>query len=894
MTALAPLPIDAVTPDLVAALALGRTAVLVAPPGAGKTTRVPLVLAAEPWAAGKRILVLEPRRLAARAAAARMAQTLGETLGETVGYRVRFGTMVSKRTRIEVMTEGIFTGLIQDDPSLDGVGAVLFDEFHERSLDADLGLALARDAQLALREDLRLVVMSATIDGARIARVLGDAPVIASEGRAFPVETRYLGRDPAKPIEVQVADAVVRALRTEAGSVLVFLPGVAEIRRAETMVRERRTDPAVEVFALHGGLDFNAQDRVIAPAPPGRRKVVLATSIAETSLTIEGVRVVVDSGLARVPRYEPDVGLTRLETVRVSRAAADQRRGRAGRIEPGVCYRLWDEPQTAALEPYAQPEILAADLSALVLELAQWGVTDPAELIFLDSPPTPAVNEARTLLAALGALDGSGRITPEGKLLNRLPLPPRLARMVVDASREGAGSLAAQVAAILTERGLGGNDIDLRHRIEALRRDRSARGTDAQRMARRWAEMASGSPARLVGEGRGRGSRKLSTMVSHSATPAPDPSSAEPRYSASSVTQQNDRSRRQPTSVAEGEKRGRGTIGEDGPGPAGREPCLGAILALAYPERIAKNRAAATGAFLLANGRGAYVDSASPLGREPFLAVAELVGSAAQSRVTLATAIDLADIEARFADRIEVREEVTCDAKTATLRARRSRRLGAILLSDQPLPVTPGEATAKLLVAAAVHAGLDRLPWTKALRQWRDRVQFLRRADNGEWPDMSDAALTATAEAWLAPLLTDKASLDELTPAEFELALHHLLPPRLRRSLETEAPTHFDAPSGSRVPIDYEAEEGPKLAIRVQELFGLSRHPAVAGGRVPLVIELLSPAHRPVQVTRDLPQFWRGSYAAVRADMRGRYPRHPWPDDPASAPATRRAKPRGS
>src|SRR5215468_8377917 len=565
MTALAPLPIDAVTPDLVAALALGTTAVLVAPPGAGKTTRIPLVLATEPWAAGKRILVLEPRRLAARAAAARMAQTLGETLGETVGYRVRFGTMVSKRTRIEVMTEGIFTGLIQDDPSLDGVGAVLFDEFHERSLDADLGLALARDAQLALREDLRLVVMSATIDGARIARVLGDAPVIASEGRAFAVETRYLGRDPVRPIEVQVADAVVRVLRAETGSILAFLPGAAEIRRTETMVRERCADPAVDVFALHGTLDFDAQDRAIAPSPAGRRKVVLATSIAETSVTIEGVRVVVDSGLARVPRYEPDVGLTRLETMRVSRAAADQRRGRAGRIEPGICYRLWDEPQTLALEPYAQPEILAADLSSLVLDLAHWGVTDPAKLVFLDPPPAPALNEARALLATLGAVDGCGRITAEGKLLNRLPLPPRLARMAVDASREGAGSLAAEIAAVLTERGLGGNDVDLRHRVETLRRDRSARAAEAQRMARRWAEMASGSPARLVGEGRGGGSRTLSTMVPSTATPVP--SSAEPRYSESSVTQHSDRSRQQPTSVAEGEKRGRGTIGEDGPGP---------------------------------------------------------------------------------------------------------------------------------------------------------------------------------------------------------------------------------------------------------------------------------------------------------------------------------------
>jgi ATP-dependent helicase HrpB len=867
MTPLPPLPIDAATPDLVAALARGTTAVLVAPPGAGKTTRVPLVLAAETWAADKKILVLEPRRLAARAAAARMAKTLGEKVGDTVGYRVRFGTVVSKRTRIEVITEGVFTGLIEDDPSLDGVGAVLFDEFHERSLDADLGLALARDAQQALREDLRLIVMSATIDGARIAAALGDAPVIASEGRAFAVETRYLGRDPVRPIEPQVADAVLRALRAETGSILAFLPGAAEIRRTETMVRERCADPVVDVFALHGTLDFDAQDRAIAPSPAGRRKVVLATSIAETSLTIEGVRVVVDSGLARVPRYEPDVGLTRLETIRVSRAAADQRRGRAGRIEPGVCYRLWDEPQTAALEPYAPPEILAADLSSLVLELAQWGVADPAKLVFLDAPPAPALNEARTLLAALGAIDGAGRITEEGKLLNRLPLPPRLARMVVDASREGAGSLAAEIAAVLTERGLGGNDVDLRHRVEALRRDRSTRATEARRMARRWAEMAGAPSPRLRGEGRSEGASPQALTQSSDSWRAPVTRNLREERANSDLSPQAGRGNRIP---------------------------LGAILALAYPERIAKNRGAAAGAFLLANGRGAYLDPASPLAREPFVAVAELTGSAAQSRITLATPIDLADIERRFADRIEAAEEVTCDARTLTLRARRSRRLGAIALSEQPLPVTPNDATAKLLVSAILQAGLDRLPWTKAIRQWRDRVQFLRRAEGAEWPDVSDAALAATAESWLAPLLAGKTSPDALNASEFEHALHDLLPYSLRRRLEIEAPTHFDAPSGSRVPIDYEAEEGPKLAIRVQELFGLSRHPAIAGGRVPLLIELLSPAHRPVQVTRDLPQFWRGSYAAVRSEMRGRYPRHPWPDDPASAPATRRAKPRGS
>ena len=877
MTAFAPLPIDAATPDLVAALARRTTAVLVAPPGAGKTTRVPLVLAAEPWAAGKKILVLEPRRLAARAAAARMAKTLGEKVGDTVGYRVRFGTLISKRTRIEVITEGVFTALIQDDPSLGGVGAVLFDEFHERSLDVDLGLALARDTQQGLREDLRLVVMSATIDGSRIAKALGDAPVIASEGRAFEVETRYLGRDPTKPIEPQVADAVLRALRAEKGSILAFLPGAAEIRRAETIVRERCADPAVDVSALHGALDFDAQDRAIAPAPSSRRKVVLSTSIAETSLTIEGVRVVVDSGLSRVPRYEPDVGLTRLETVRVSRAAANQRRGRAGRIEPGVCYRLWDEPQTAALEAYAQPEILAADLSSLVLELAHWGVTDPAKLVFLDPPPAPALSEARTLLFALGAIDGSGRITPEGKLLNRLPLPPRLARMVVDASLEGAGPLAAEIAAVLTERSLGSNDVDLRDRLEALRRDRSTRATEARLMARRWAEMASSRRPPRSPDG---AQRNPGAVLRQDEVLNPDYGPQEqPSIRATGRSSGADLHPQSPDQF-------RGGRGEGVP--------VGAILALAYPERIAKNRGASTGAFLLANGRGAYVDLVFPLARESFLAVAELIGSAAQSRITLATAIDLADIETRFADRIEVTEEITCDAETLALRARRSRRLGAVALSEQPLPVAPDEATAKLLVSAIVQAGLDRLPWTKALRQWRDRVQFLRRAEGVEWPDASDLALAATAEAWLAPLLTDKTAIGALTASEFEQALHDLLPYSLLRRLDIEAPTHFDAPSGSRVPIDYEGEEGPKLAIRVQELFGLSRHPAIAGGRVPLVIELLSPAHRPVQVTRDLPQFWRGSYAAVRSEMRGRYPRHPWPDDPVSAVATRRAKPRGS
>src|SRR3954470_14499737 len=490
------LPIDAALPELTGALRAHNAAVLVAPPGAGKTTRVPLVLAGEAWAAGKKILVLAPRRLAARAAAARMAATLGETVGTTVGYRVRFAAKVSRATRIEVVTEGVFTRLVLGDPSLAKVAAVVFDEFHERSLEADLGLALARDVQLGLREDLKLLVMSATIDGARVAKLLGDAPVVESSGRAFPVETRYLGREVRTPLERQVADAVLQAIRAETGSVLAFLPGAGEIRRTEALLRERVSDPTADIVALYGALEADVQDRAIAPAPLGRRKIVLATSIAETSLTIEGVRIVVDCGLARVPHYEPDMGLTRLETVRVSRASADQRRGRAGRTKPGVCYRLWDEPQTASLEAANRPEILAADLSSFVLDLASWGVADPSTLVFLDPPPRRALIEAKNLLVSLGAIDSDGRITDEGRQLRRLPLPPRLARMVVDAAAIGAAERAATIAAVLGERGLGGTDVDLSHRLDMLQRDRSRRAQEARAMAQRWAEIAQGGGGR--------------------------------------------------------------------------------------------------------------------------------------------------------------------------------------------------------------------------------------------------------------------------------------------------------------------------------------------------------------------------------------------------------------
>jgi ATP-dependent helicase HrpB len=817
-----PLPIDPALPELTAALRAGDAAVLVAPPGAGKTTRVPLVLAAEPWAAGKKLIVLEPRRLAARAAAARMAATLNEAVGASVGYRVRFGSKVSAATRIEVVTEGVFTRLILDDPSLPDIAAVLFDEFHERSLDADLGLALARDVQQGLRADLKLLVMSATIDGARVAKLLGEAPVIESTGRAFAVETRYLGRDARIPIERQVADAATRALRAEAGSLLVFLPGAAEIRRTEALLRERIHDDAVDIVPLYGALDADVQDRAIAPALPGRRKVVLATSIAETSLTIEGVRVVIDCGLARVPRYEPDVGLTRLETVRVSRASAEQRRGRAGRTEPGVCYRLWDEPQTAALEAANRPEILAADLTGLVLDLAHWGVADPASLAFLDPPPAAALAQAKALLGELGAIDRAGRITQEGRRLRELPLPARLARMLLHAA--AAGDLAAEIAVLLTERGLGGNDVDLGHRLDALRHDRSPRAREARSMAKRWAEIARGGKWREQGRG-------------------------------------------------------------------GDDLSVGALLALAYPDRVAKNRGTG-GAFLLANGRGAYLDEISALAREPFLAVAEITGTAAQGRIVLAAALTLAEIEAQFSDHIESRDEIVFDEASASLRARRLRRLGALALAEQPIAVVPDETTARMLAQGIARPGFERLPWTTALRQWRDRVLFLRRTQGDEWPDLSDAALAAAAVEWLAPALAGKTALNEFSSNEFAQALHAMLPRTLRRRLDNEAPSHFTAPSGSALPIDYAAPEGPRLAVRLQELFGLDRHPSIAGGRVPLVLELLSPAHRPVQVTRDLPGFWRGSYGAVKAEMKGRYPRHPWPDNPLAAAPTHRAKPR--
>jgi ATP-dependent helicase HrpB len=820
-----PLPIDDVLDALAASLAAGRTAVLVAPPGAGKTTRVPLRLLNEFWMQNRKLILLEPRRLAARAAAERMAMTLGEKVGETIGLRMRLEARVSGKTRIEVVTEGVFARMILNDPGLENIAAVLFDEFHERSLDADLGLALSIDVQSGLRDDLRLLVMSATLDGARVAALLGACPVIESQGRMFPVTTTYLGRDPREKIEDATVRAVLKALGEAPGSMLVFLPGQGEIRRVATLLEQRLTGSAVDVVPLYSALDKKAQDRAITPASHDRRKIVLATSIAETSLTIDGVRIVIDAGLARVPRYEPDTGLTRLETQRVSRAAADQRRGRAGRTEPGVCYRLWEEAATGSLAAYAAPEILDADMSGLMLDLASWGVRDPIkDLPWLDPPPRLALAEARHLLEALNALDADGALTSHGKAMSGLALPPRLAHMLIKATETGEGAFAAEIAAILVERGLGGDAADLTLRIAEFRRDRSPRAEDARRLAQNFARQAG---------------------VQSKQPDRSDPARA------------------------------------------------GAMLALAFPERLAKARGK-PGEFLLANGRAASVEPHDPLARETYLTVGEIAGKASAARILLAAPLTLEELEAAAGDKLENKEELSFDNARAALTARKQKRFGALILAEQNLPVPSSAEAAALLAEGIARLGVARLPWSKEQKQWRDRVQFLRQYESTDWPDLSDTALAETIEIWLAPFLAGKANLADIRDGDLQAALDALLPWDMRRRLDAEAPTHFTTPAGSHIALDYGAEQGPTLSVRVQELYGLATHPALANGRFALSLELLSPAHRPIQITRDLPGFWRGSWAAVRTEMKGRYPKHLWPEDPAAAQATTRAKPRGS
>ncbi|QDH73337.1 ATP-dependent helicase HrpB [Brevundimonas sp. M20] len=804
------LPIHAVIDPLKAVLAQGNVAVLAAPPGAGKTTVVPLALLDQPWLGEQRVLVLEPRRLAARAAADRMASSLGEQAGGAVGYRTRLQSRIGPKTRIEVITEGVFTRMILDDPALDGVGAVLFDEFHERSLDADLGLALAREAQGLLRDDLRLLVMSATLDIAGVSRLLRGAPVIEAEGRMYPVETRYLGRNPAERFEDAVARAVRQALADETGSILVFLPGQGEIHRTARALGDRLA-ANVDLVQLYGGLDKDEQDRAIEPAAPGRRKIVLATSVAETSLTIEGVRVVIDGGLSRVPRFEPSSGLTRLATVRVSRSSAEQRRGRAGRVEPGVCYRLWDEEQTRGLVAHQRPEILEADLTAFALDLARWGARSPDGLALLDPPSAGAFAEARKVLTRLDALDADGALTDHGRRLTRIPLSPRLAHMVAVASDGGDALLGANIAAVLSEPGLGGTSVDLTERLRGFDRDRSPRARDAAKLADRWAKAAGG----------GKGGH-------------PDP---------------------------------------------------GGLLAEAFPERVARARGK-PGEFLLASGRGAFLKPTDVMAREGWLAVAELGGGDARDRIRLAAPVALADLE----HRLEIEDRLTREP-SGRMVLKRIRRIGAVVVDEKIMGAPDRKAITAALKSEIEADGLKAIRWGERASALRARLAFLSALEDG-WPDVSDEGLLAERETWLWPLLETVQSLDALADGPLADGLRALIPWDRQRALNELAPERLDTPLGSAA-IDYAAEGGPRVDIRVQELFGVKAHPTVGRG-TPLTLALLSPARRPIQMTKDLPGFWAGSWKDVRADMRGRYPRHPWPEDPSVAEATNRAKPRGT
>ncbi len=849
-----PLPILAVLPNLLAALHGRSNAVLVAPPGAGKTTAVAPALLRETWCSGE-ILLLSPRRLAARAAAERMAGQAGERVGATFGYATRMDSKRSARTRVTVMTEGIFINRIQADPELADVSAVLFDEVHERSLDSDFGLALALDAQGALRPDLRLVAMSATLDGARFAALMGGAPVIESAGRSYPLEMRHIGRTAEARIEDSVAAAVRIALRDEEGGILAFLPGVAEIER----VAERLADlpDAIILHRLHGSLDPAAQRAAIAPDPQGKRKLVLATSIAETSLTLDGICIVIDSGLARRPRYDRAAGMTRLVTERASQASAAQRAGRAARQGPGIAYRLWEEAATEGLRRFDPPEILEADLSALTLDCARWGVIDPRQLLWIDPPPDSAIAEARARLGAIGAIDACYRPTAHGEAIAFLPLPPRLGHMLIEAGKRGLAETAAGVAVLLGERGLGGNDPDLETRLRRWHTERGPRAESARKLAQRWAAMVIPSvlPAREeLGAGR------------------PEESAALPREQPTP----------NPSLLGRGKDVGRPSVSARGEGVA-------TCIALAFPDRVSRRRDASGEAWASVGGRGFKLDPASPLARTEWLAVAETQGMAAGARILSAALMTLADVDALFGDRIETRSTVTFDPATGGVQAMRERRLGAIRLGGGPeANVDPTALSAALLEGLRTH-GLGLLPWSDAALALRQRAAFAA-AHGAPELALDDAALLAQSPAWLEPLLAGKRRLDQIDGAALADALRGLIGWDVMRAIDRLAPTRFESPAGSSHEIDYTAEAGPTVALRPQALFGLATHPMIADGRVALVLSLTSPAGRPIQTTRDLPGFWAGSWADVARDMRGRYPRHPWPDDPASASATLRTK----
>ncbi|PMY44947.1 MULTISPECIES: ATP-dependent helicase HrpB [Pseudomonas] len=839
------LPIDEVLPALREALATRHEAVLEAPPGAGKTTRVPLALLNEPWLAGQRILMLEPRRLAARAAAERLASELGEKVGETVGYRIRLDSKVGPNTRIEVVTEGILTRRLQDDPALEGVGLLIFDEFHERSLDADLALALSLNGRDLFRDEqpLKILLMSATLEGERLAGLLDDAPILRSEGRMFPVDVRW-GRpfQPGEFIEPRLVQTIVEALNDESGSVLVFLPGQAEIRRVHQQLADAVGERSeILLCPLHGELDLAAQRAAIEPAPPGQRKVVLATNIAETSLTIDGVRVVVDAGLARVPRFDPGSGMTRLDTQRISRASATQRAGRAGRLEPGVCYRLWSQDQHEQLAAYGSAEILQADLAGLALQLARWGVT-PAQLVWLDVPPGAAYAQAQDLLERLGALTAKAgedwKLTPHGQAMAELPAHPRIAHLLLRGQALGLANMACDVAALLGERDiLRGGGADLHSRLVLLSgEERAARGAQggvqrARQLARQYRGYLRGQPSQAVAD--------------------PD----HPRW-------------------------------------------LGALLALAYPDRVAQQRRPGGAEYRLANGRAALFSETDSLMKQPWLVIADLGSRQGQreERIYLAADFDPALFDSVLAEQVRSVDQLDWDEREGVLRAERQRKVGELVLSREPLTGLDEAARCQALVNLVRRKGLELLPWTPELRQWQARVALLRQLDleakgESEWPDVSDAALLKSLESWLLPYLGKVSRLSHFANLELAGIVHNLLPWPLPQRLDELAPHHLRVPSGSSIRLDY-SEQPPILAVRLQELFGLAETPRIAGGRQVVKLHLLSPARRPVQVTQDLANFWRSTYAEVKKDLKGRYPKHYWPDDPLVAEATARAKPR--
>ena len=833
------LPIDDILPELCASLEHTPNAVIQAAPGAGKTTRIPLTLLGAPWRDGGRIIILEPRRLATRAAARRMAQTLGEPVGKTVGYRIQLDNKTGPDTIIEVVTEGILTRRLQRDPSLEGVSAVIFDEFHERNLQADLGLALCLDCQAGLRENLRILVMSATLDVGPIAKLMGDAPVIASAGRAFPVETRYLGKPPVDRFRdtlcPAVSSAVKHALRDEIGSILVFLPGEGEIRRVVKLLNNSSLSGDVDVLPLYGALPQNQQDQATSPPPSGRRKIVLATSIAETSLTIEGIRVVVDGGLSRNPRFDPRSGMTRLFTEPVSLAGATQRQGRAGRIEPGICYRLWDKAGEGAFRQFSQPEILDADLTALALDLANWGIHDSDALNWLTPPPKAPLDQGQDLLRLLQAIDDQGRITAHGREMAKLPMHPRLAHMVIEGAKSGWADIACNVAALLTDRDIAQRDgrnpvaVDLTLRVSALKGEQTSLTINRNALSRTRA---------LAKQWLRRAPRK--TRHDHALDLLPDEQ-------------------------------------------------IGALVALAYPDRIAERRPGGESRYRMSNGKGAVLPAEDALRDAPYVAIASVNGDARDARIRIAAPISGATIEHLFENEIREGEAAVWDSQCGSVIARRQKRLNALVLHDAPAKNIPGDQIANALVDGIRDVGLDCLPWGKEATGWRQRVLCFQQA-TGNGPDLSDSTLLETLEEWLLPYLVGMSRLQHLKSLDMLAILKARLDWSALQTMDKQAPSHFTVPSGASIRIDYTDPTAPVLPVKLQEMFGATETPSIIDGAIALSIHLLSPAGRPLQITRDLQAFWSNTYPQVKAEMKGRYPKHPWPDNPLAAVPTRHTK----